>query len=59
VDGRPDGGGFEDAEVGVEGMKVGGMGNDSRRNGTGCFRGRGNGSGGVVSVSAASIRNNT
>lgn len=44
MDGGPDGGGF--AVVGVEGMKVGGMGKDSRRIGTGCLRGRG----GVVSI---------
>jgi hypothetical protein len=60
VDGGPDGGGFVDAEVGVEGMKVGGMGNDSKRSGTGCLRGRGSGGGGVVAISAAAdIRKNT
>ena len=40
-------------------MKVGGMGNDSRRSGTGCLRGRGCGSGGVVSISTGGIRKNT
>lgn len=52
MDGGPDGGGFIDAEVGVEGMYVGGMGNDSRRSGTGCLRGRGSG---AVSISAGGI----